>query len=390
MTTSPLTAPVPVVPAAALRIEDMPAATRATLLEVLIHGSLPRAELARRLGLSRASLTRIARTLVEAGLLAEGETRLRAATGRPSEMLRVRSSARRFLGVKLTGDTLYAVVTDLGAEVTASTEHALRSSAVAEVVRQIAEAAHELAGDGAPLTSIGIAIAGRVRQNPGGAVVEHSAFLDWHHVELARLVREATGLACSVENDVQALTAAEHWFGAGAGLESMALVTVGTGIGCGLVVNGRLVEGGHSRPGQVSHTIVDPEGELCAHGHRGCASTMLVNEAVVAASGRPDATYEDVVGAARDGDPEALRAFERAGRALGVIIAEVANLVDPEKVVVSGDGIAVVAFAEASIRAGIAERLEREAVPVELDVRTWDVSEWARAGAALAVRSLLA
>ncbi|WP_201788540.1 ROK family transcriptional regulator [Rathayibacter sp. VKM Ac-2630] len=233
MTTSPLTAPVPVVPAAALRIEDMPAATRATLLEVLIHGSLPRAELARRLGLSRASLTRIARTLVEAGLLAEGETRLRAATGRPSEMLRVRSSARRFLGVKLTGDTLYAVVADLGAEVTASTEHALRSSDVAEVVRQIAEAAHELAGDGAPLASIGIAIAGRVRQSAGGAVVEHSAFLDWHHVELARLVREATGLACSVENDVQALTAAEHWFGAGAGLESMALVTVGTGIGCG-------------------------------------------------------------------------------------------------------------------------------------------------------------
>lgn len=370
-------------------IAAMSPAMRAALLEVLIHGELPRAEIARRLHLSRASLTRITRSLVDAGLLAEGGTRLMAQTGRPSEMLQLRASARHFLGIKLTGDTLYAVVTDLAAGAVESVERPLASRGVADVVAEIADVARLHAARYPTLTSIGIAIAGRVSQGADGALVERSFFLDWTDVPLGALVREATGLPCAVENDVQALTATEHWFGAGAGIDDLVLITVGAGIGCGLVVNGRPVDGAHSRAGQISHLIVDEAGPRCGLGHRGCASSLLVNSAIVNAYRRPGVEYEGVVEAARAGDEIALAAFADAGRALGVMIATVASLVDPQKVVVTGDGIAVVELAGEAMHAAIAERLDRDAAPVDLDVRTWDFSEWARAGAGLAIRALL-
>lgn len=371
-------------------MDEMSAAVRAALLEVLIHGELPRAEIARRLHLSRASLTRITRQLVDDGFLIEGETRLMAQTGRPSEMLALRAEARRFLGIKLTGDRLYAVVTDLSATIVASADHALVSSDPADVVAQIVDVAAQYRGQWPDLVAIGIAIAGRVAKHPDGAVVEESGFLQWTDVPLGALVADATGLPCAVENDVQALTATEHWFGAGAGIDDMALITVGAGIGCGLVLGGHVVEGAHARSGQVSHTIVDEAGPHCGLGHRGCASSVLVNSAIVDAYRQPGADYDGVVAAARAGDAIALAAFADAGRALGVLIATVVNLVDPKKVVLTGDGIAVHELGGGALRAALAERLDKEAVGVDLDVRLWDFSEWARAGAGVAIRAQLA
>ncbi|WP_246171740.1 ROK family transcriptional regulator [Microbacterium oryzae] len=371
-------------------IGEMSPASRAALLEVLIHGELPRAEIARRLHLSRASLTRITRGLVEAGVLAEGQTRLMAQTGRPSEMLHLRADARHFLGIKLTGDALYAVVTDLAAAAVASVERPLPSREVADVVAEIADVARGFAETYPTLTSVGIAIAGRVSQPAGGALVEHSAFLDWTDVPLGALVRDATGLPCAVENDVQALTATEHWFGAGAGIDDMALITVGVGIGCGLVVNGRPLDGAHSRSGLISHFIVDEDGPPCGLGHRGCASSMLVSGAIAEAYDRPGVDYAGVVKAARAGDARALDVFADAGRALGMLIATVASLVDPQKIVLTGDGIPVVELGGDAMHRAIADRVDKDAVEVDLDVRTWDFSEWARAGAGLAIRALLA
>ena len=368
---------------------EMSAPMRAALLEVLIHGELPRAEIARRLLLSRASLTRITRQLVDGGYLTEGEMRLTGHTGRPSEMLSVRTDALHFLGIKLTGDRIYAVVTDLSARIVAGAERAIDSREPLDVVAQVAEIARELTDAGHELSAVGIALAGRARRQRGGAIVEHSAFLDWTEVPLGAMVVEATGLACSVENDVQALTATEHWFGAGAGIQDMALITIGVGIGCGLVVNGRIVEGAHARAGQISHAIVDEAGPYCGLGHRGCISSMLVNAAISRAVRRGEDEYGEAVAAARDGDVIALAAFADAGRALGVLIATVVNLVDPQKVVLTGDGIAVHELGGDAMRSALAERLDKDAAEVDLDVRTWDFSEWARAGAGVAIREML-
>ncbi|MGW8483130.1 ROK family protein [Microbacterium sp. NPDC055903] len=368
---------------------EMPAPMRAALLEVLIHGELPRAEIARRLALSRASLTRITRQLVDGGFLAEGEIRLVGQTGRPSEMLSVRPEALHFLGIKLTGDRLYGVVTDLSAQIVATEEQPIVSADPADVVRQIASVAQGFVEAGHDLSAAGIALAGRASQGPDGAVVERSAFLDWTDVPLGSMVTEAIGLPCAVENDVQALTATEHWFGAGAGIDDMALITVGVGIGCGLVVGGRVVDGAHARAGQVSHMIVDEAGPYCGLKHRGCVSSMLVNAAISNAVRRTEDEYAEAVESARSGDAIAQAAFADAGRALGALIAAVVNLVDPKKVVLTGDGIAVYELGGDALRASLAERLDKDAAEVNLEVRAWDFSQWARAGAGIAIREML-
>ncbi len=366
----------------------MGAAERAALLQILIHGALSRADLAGRLGLSRGRLTRITRDLIEKKLLAEGATEARSAMGRPSELLVLQPASHHFLGVKLTGDVLYAVVTDLGAKIVASTEVTLSSRSVTDVVGEIAGVARRFMEEMPTLTAVGVSLAGHIRHERDGEVVDDSAYLGWDGVPLATLVAAATGLPTTIENDVQALTASEHWFGAGAGLDSMALVTIGVGLGIGLVINGQLVEGAHGRPGMLSHMIIDPAGPVCGS-HRGCVSSFLPNDSIVAALEVPGLTYSGALALARAGDPAAVAVFERAANALGVLIAVIANLTDPRKVVLTGDGLGLYDVASEAVHSAVAASTDPDAAPIDLDVQPFDFSEWARAAAVCAIRGML-
>lgn len=370
----------------------MSAASRAVLREIIVHGALPRAELAARLGLSKPSLTRITRSLVEDDFLLEGGTELRGGLGRPSELLHLRADSRRFVGLKLTGDHLYAVVSDLAATIIDAHDEPLTDRSVAAVLHQISEVVSGFQKGWGPLTGIGVALAGTIQGTGRSRTVRESAFLGWTDVPLVRLLEDATGLPSSIDNDVQALTAAEHWFGAGAGLQTLAVITVGVGIGCGLVINDELVEGAHGTPGNISHIIVNPGGPYCDRGHRGCASSYLTNSAIAGALPRDpsgERTYEDALQQASAGRPAALQAFADAGFALGCLIGTVSNLTDPAKVILSGDGLAVYEFAEADVWRGIRHTYEGALGRIDLDVQPFDFGEWARGGAVLAIRNAL-
>lgn len=370
----------------------MSSASRAVLREIVVHGALPRAELAARLGLSKPSLTRITRALVDDDFLLEGGTELRSGLGRPSELLHLRAGSRHFVGFKLTGDHLYAVVSDLGATIVDAYDEALADRSVPAVLDQISRVVARFQQDWGPITALGVALAGTIQGTGHARMVRESAFLGWADVPLVRLLEDATGLPASVDNDVQALTAAEHWFGAGAGLRTMAVITVGVGIGCGLVVNDELVEGAHGTPGNMSHIIVNPAGPYCDRGHRGCASSYLTSSAIAGALPRDesgDRTYEHALEHARTGRPSALQAFADAGFALGCIIGTVANLIDPAKVILSGDGLAVFEFAEADVWRGIHQTYQESLDQLDVDVQPFDFGEWARGGAVLAIRNAI-
>ncbi|MFD1149829.1 ROK family transcriptional regulator [Saccharothrix hoggarensis] len=359
---------------------NLPEVARDVLLEVLIHGPLSRAEIAARLRLSRPTLTRVTKALVLAGLLVEGDTRPRPSAGRPSEMLHVRGAAHHFLGVKLTAERLFATVTDLTATPVATAEEPLRSHDPAEVVAQIADVAARFPG----VTGIGVTLGGIVLD---GLVARHE-FLHWVDVPLKAEVAGATGVPTAVDNDVQALTAAVHWFGPGAGLGSLAVITVGAGVGTGLIVNGGLVAGSHGLPPHFSHTLVDANGPECGCGRRGCASSYLMTHVMMRRlTGRP--TYDEALARVRAGDPEARRVFDDAGYALGVLIGTVANVIDPEKVVLTGDGLPLYEVASRLVHDGIEDTYEDDPDLIELDVQPFDFSEWARSGAALAIKSTI-
>jgi predicted NBD/HSP70 family sugar kinase len=356
-------------------------------VEVLRHGPLPRAQLARRLGLSAGSLTRLTKPLVDSGLLVEGTTEVHLRTGRPSLPLDVRPSSRRFLGMKVTGDTLFTVVTDLRATVLAEHTVALPGQGPEAVVGVAADVAERLRAAHSDVVGLGLGIGGHVVNRRD---VARAHFLDWYEtVPLARLLEDATGLPTVVDNDVRALTAAEHWFGAGRGVQSLVVITIGAGVGCGIVVHDRLVEGAHGGGGSIGHRPL-VGWAVCEDGHRACAQGMIssgaISAAVSQALGRP-VDYDEALALAAAGQPAARRVADDAATALGVLIADVANLVDPELVILTGDGIGLVDVAGHVLDAALEDnRLEAHA-PVRIDVRPFPFTEWARGAAAVAVQA---
>jgi glucokinase len=156
---------------------------------------------------------------------------------------------------------------------------------------------------------------------------------------LAESLTQYLGLSLptALENDADATALAEHRFGAGKGTANMAFLTVGTGVGAGLVIDGKLLRGAFGAGGEVGHIPVEPEGRLCACGLRGCleaysSGPSLVRLAVERGfTGEPTGTA--VVAAARSGDVAALSAIETAGTMLGRGIATLVMLLNPEVIV---------------------------------------------------------
>jgi predicted NBD/HSP70 family sugar kinase len=365
---------------------DLHEAQRTVLLEVLIHGSRSRADLARRTNLSRATLMRLTRGLVELGLVTEGETQAPAGRGRPSEMLHIRSEAAYFVGVKLTGDALYAVVTDLHARILATEERSLPSRDVDSVVRLIAEVVEGFSAEFA-LTAVGVCLAGDVTRENGRALLLGSHFLGWENVALGELVEAATGLATSISNDVQALTVAHHWFGAGVGCSTMALIGLGAGIGAGLVVGDEVVRGSRGHPGKVGHLFVTDDGPQCDRGHTGCVSAYVTIPAILRNAGTTG--FWETLDAAAEGDAASDRALRQAGRALGAVVATLADLIDPQKIIITGEALAVARYAREALDTAVRDRLDPAAEPVTLDVVDFAFADYAWAAAIAGIRHVI-
>ncbi|WP_333735647.1 ROK family transcriptional regulator [Streptomyces sp. IBSBF 2806] len=368
------------------------AGERSVAIEVLVHGPLSRTDLSRRLSLSAGSLTRLTKPLIESGLLVEApeagggvETR----QGRPSRPLDVVAGSRSFIGFKITEDMVYGVVTTLRSEVVARRARPLASRDPAEVVEVLGETADELARAHPGLAGVGIGVGGLVRDR---AVVAESPFLGWRDVPLAALVEERTGLPVVVENDVAALVESETWFGAGRGLDRFVVLTIGAGIGYGLVLGGRRVPCAQEDRGFGRHWILDPNGPLTPDGARGSAVSLLtipsIRYQVQAATGR-ELTYEEILALAADGEPMAARVVEEAARALGVLVAQIANFVMPQKILLAGEGVGLMGVGGATVDATVRAHRHPLAAPVTLETKVSDFHDWARGAAVPAIQVLV-
>ncbi|MCJ1676149.1 ROK family protein [Streptomyces sp. APSN-46.1] len=371
-------------------------AAAAVFTTVLTAGPVSRVEIARRTGLSSAAVTRTARPIIEAGYLEElaAEERTAPGAGRPASPLTVRADREFFIGVKVTNEDLIGVVCDLRAETRASRHHVLTDRTVDGVVTALAELVEELLSESDDYRErthcLGVAVSGDVDRASGG--VRYSPFLGWRDVPLARLLTEATGLVTTLENDVKALTVAEQWFGEGVGASSFALVTVGTGIGCALVVNGGLVAGAYNVAGELGHVRVAEPGPACHCGGSGCIEALASTEAILAhargACGDPELSMDEAVERARAGEEAVRHAFDRAGHAIGLGLAAVANLIGPERIVVSGEGLAAYDLLEPQIRESFAQQAFGAAARCALIIRPLPFEEWARGAAAVALQTM--
>lgn len=202
----------------------------------------------------------------------------------------------------------------------------------------------QVLGDGGRPTVVGVGVGcGGPMRWPEG-VVSPVNLLAWRDFPLRdRLAATYPGVPVRVHNDAVAVVVAEHWRGAGRGVPNMLGMVVSTGVGGGLVLGGRLIDGRSGNAGHVGHVVADPDGPPCGCGGRGCVEAIARGPALVSwardEGWREDddgATGEDLAGDALAGDKIARKAFERAGQALGVGIASAVALCDVDRVVVGG------------------------------------------------------
>jgi glucokinase len=175
-------------------------------------------------------------------------------------------------------------------------------------------------GDG-PIDVVGVGCGGPMA--PGGAAVSPLNIPAWRDFPLRDRLAAATGLPVHVDNDAKALALGEGWVGAAAGVRNYVGMVVSTGIGGGLVVDGRLLDGDSGNAGHIGHLIVEPDGRWCACGARGCLEAEASGTAIAAITGRP----------AAEAPPEVVA---RTGRLVGRALASVAHLLDLHLAVVSG------------------------------------------------------
>ncbi|MEU3980693.1 ROK family transcriptional regulator [Streptomyces sp. NPDC026672] len=381
------------------RTETFPAHTPAAsqvFTTVLSHGPLTRLEAARRAGLSAAAVTKAVRPLLEAGYLVEDvDEEARPALGRPANLVRVDGGRALFVGVKVTGDEVIGVLTDLCCRIRIARRLPLTDRGTKAVLALTAELVQELragADDfGVPVLGLGVAVSGDVDRAEG--VVRYSPFLEWHDVPFAELAAMTTGLPVTLDNDVRALTVAEQWFGAGVGLSNFAVVTVGAGIGCGLVVHGQVIAGAHGVAGEIGHVAIDPAGPPCHCGNRGCVEAIAGDAAIVArlreVTGRPVADTAEAVALAHEGVTGAREVYARAGEAIGRGIATVANLLGPERVIISGEGLAAYDLFAEQIRDSFTAAAFGSAARCDVQTRPLPFEEWARGAAAAAIQSFI-
>ena len=356
---------------------------------VLMHGPISRSELGRRLRLSAASLTRLSRPFFDRGLFVEMSDDPPEGVGRPTRPLDVRMDGRRYVGVKLTGDHAYGVLTDLRTTELAAADRAIPARDVDSVVTQLVALVRELS-ESEEIAAVGVSVGGNVT---GSRVVSRAPFLGWQDVDLASVLEASLGIPVLVENDVAGLAAAEQWFGAGRTTASFAVLTIGVGVGYGLVINDQVITTPNSGLGLGGHVPLDPDGPVCEDGHRGCSNAMLTESAIQAQVGRMlgrTVDYAEVLALAGAGDPVALPVLQATGRALGRLVALISNIAMVDTIVLSGEGIGLWNVVSDQIVTTARDGRDAAATPLQISVDERGSSSWARGAAAVAIQHTLA
>ncbi|MDR7252798.1 putative NBD/HSP70 family sugar kinase [Nocardioides sp. BE266] len=300
------------------------------------HGPSTRAELAKLTGLAKATISVIVADLEAAGAVSEGGSRP-GVRGRPGRPVGLRGDRFVALGLELNVDYVSAVVLDLAGQVLLSESRpAGTTDALTDLVR---DAVAEHAGPGRTVIGTTLAVPALVRgDNRTVAWAPNLA------VEGAGLADDLGGLVpgggVSVSNDANCAAYAESHHGAAVGVAHALYLTGTVGIGAGIVQDGELVRGGAGFAGEVGHMPVGDSTALCGCGRRGCWEASVGLHAMLAAVGMPELdtplrTAEAVAARAAD-DPAVRAGLERVGQDIGLGLAMLSSVLDPEVVVLGG------------------------------------------------------
>ncbi|WP_329247421.1 ROK family transcriptional regulator [Actinoallomurus sp. NBC_01490] len=355
--------PRPGYPHRAYNLDRMVAAVRA-------HGTVTRAELERITGLSRATVAALVARLIGDGVLrevpADPNTRVTPGRGRPPARLALTEAAGLVVGMAFGHGDLRVAVATLSGDVTAERHVRLSVDNSVEVAldtaaREFSEILRETSHQKGDVDKVVVGLPAPLDRHTGRIVV-NNILPGWVDIDPAGGLGERIGRPVIPENAVNLGALGEMTYGAGTGKRDLVFVKVSTGVGAGLIFDGRLYRGTNGYAGELGHVQIELNGLVCRCGSRGCLETLVSTPHILAAL-RPmhgDAlTVADVVRLLQAGDSGASRVVGDAGRVIGRSLADMCNVLNPEAVIVGGE----LSLPGGALTDGIREAITRYAQP---------------------------
>ncbi len=325
---------------------------RVVLQRLYVDGHMSRLDISQHSGLSAATVTNVVAELLAEGIVVEAGSE-ESEGGRPRTILAINPAYGYFVGVDV-GETLVQIeIFDLTLRSLRTVTHPLTAAdnRPASVVHHIVTGLDSVLADASirpdDVIGVGVGVPGVVER--AGDVRVHAPSWGWQAVPLMAMLDEQIDLPIALDNGAKAMAQAELWFGAGRGVDDLAVLLVGTGIGAGIITQGALYRGATNGAGEWGHTTLALDGRLCRCGSHGCLEAYAGAPGIMASLreasprspliGDDDDQEETIVAlaaAAGRGDPIAVRVLEETTHYLGAGIANLINLFNPRRIVIGG------------------------------------------------------
>jgi predicted NBD/HSP70 family sugar kinase len=353
------------------------------------QGPTSRTAIARRLRLSPATVTQVTKELVANGSVRELSS-VPSNGGRPATLLGLAREGAGAIGVKVIADHLAIVDVSIAGEVLRSRTvpfDPARPNAIEALTSVLRESVADHPG---LLLGVGVGVPGSVDAQFSGVVT--SSMIGWNRVPLGAALRESLGVPVLIDNDVHAVAAAQLLYGAGREFDTYLVVTIGLGIGCAVVVDRSIYRGAHGGAGEIGHIPVSLDGPVCQCGATGCMEAYIGAPGLVREARRdgvigPRGTIDTLRRAADAGEPQAQAVFRQAGSLLGRGLAGVANTLDPQAIVLLGEGTASWSHWQPGFEETFRPHLLGDRRQLALVREDWSDDHWALGAAALVMAS---
>jgi len=337
----------------------------AILSELHEAGPQSRSALTRRTGLNRTTIATLVAELVERGVATEGPAKARRGPGRPSPEVRLAETGPVVLAIDIGVDSIGVALVGLGGQVLRQERVDLSPSRRRpdKVLEDILKLGRPLLSN-APrqrLVGIGVAVVGVARRRDG--LVRIAPNLGWRDEPLAARLAEhfGAGVPIFVGNDADLGAMAEYKQGAGIGVSNLVFLHGEVGIGAGVILDDRPISGTDGYFGEIGHITVNPEGRPCQCGSRGCLETEVGEPALLRAAGMEPTrvgreAINEILDRAASGDEPALRALHEVGEWLGIGVAAIVNIFNPEMIVLGGFLARIHHHVDSQIASAVASR----------------------------------
>ena len=330
--------------------------TSLVLNALRLHAPISRAELANITKLNRSTISNIVNVLLEDGLVLEMDA-MESKIGRPGIALALRPEGGAVIGVEIGVGFISVILTDFVANIlwrewVECPPTKPQIEIISEAERLIDQAISFAKEKYLRVLGIGLGVPGLVNVQKGELLFAPN--LGWKDVPFRLMWNQRFHLPLFIENEANLGALGEYYFGVGRDVDNFIYLSSGVGLGGGIIIDGKLFKGGRGFAGEIGHIQRDPQGELCGCGRRGCWETQVGPRAVLQRVRRvvesdPDnilskngngdlgnLTFNQVVDCALQGEPLCLSALEEVGKNLGAGIADLANIFNPQMVVIGG------------------------------------------------------